>query len=230
SEIQHDNEQQSTEKDALVKNQESLKKQLDALMKKDLAELSKTLNSRNEKEKLNEVNQKGNEASEQMKQSSGSMKSGQKDKASKSQSKASQNLQQMADMLSQMAGGMQMEQIEMDIRAVRQILTNLIRMSFDQEKLMNEIRQTKTSSREFLGLQQEQKRLHSNSQMIKDSLFVLSKRLFKLSATVNKETSELEKNMQLTLNAIEKRFIPEAAMRQQYVMMHTNNLALMLNE
>ncbi|MBW7913850.1 MAG: hypothetical protein H3C54_09190 [Taibaiella sp.] len=54
--------------------------------------------------------------------------------------------------------------------------------------------------------------------------------MFQLAATVNKETTELEKNMRLTVEAIESRRVGDAVTRQQYVMTHTNNLALMLNE
>lgn len=95
---------------------------------------------------------------------------------------------------------------------------------------MKKVQQTSPASPGFLENQKEQVRLHSNSQMIRDSLFVLSKRAFKLAATVNKETTELEKNMQYAKEHIEARRIGDAVTRQQYVMTGTNNLALMLNE
>ncbi|RYE21432.1 MAG: DUF4175 family protein [Sphingobacteriales bacterium] len=105
-----------------------------------------------------------------------------------------------------------------------------MRLSFDQEQLMNKSRNTPTSSQGYIANQKEQSRLHGNSKMIRDSLFVLSKRLSKLSASVNKETTELEKNMGASLDALENRRVGDALTRQQYVMTYTNNLALMLNE
>jgi hypothetical protein len=139
-------------------------------------------------------------------------------------------MKQMAASLSQMAGGMEMEQLDIDIKAVRQLLSNLMRLSFDQESLMNKSKTTAVSSPVYLDNIEEQKRLHDNSLMIRDSLFSLSKRMFKLAQTVNKETTEMERNMQASLSAFEDRKIGESITRQQYVMTKANNLALMLNE
>jgi hypothetical protein len=66
--------------------------------------------------------------------------------------------------------------------------------------------------------------------MIRDSMFALSKRITKISENVNRETTELEYNMKKAVDALEKRSREMALTDQQYVMTHTNNLALMLNE
>jgi hypothetical protein len=191
----------------------------------------KDLNSKSQqKEDLADIQKDAQDAQENMQQSEQELGKDQKSKAGKSQSKAAQNLQDMANSLRSAAGGMEMEQIEIDIKAVRMILTNLMRLSFDQEQLMKKAGQTSVSSQQYLANQKEQSRLHNNSLMIRDSLFVLSKRLFKLAATVNKETTELEKNMLYAQNALEERKISEAVTKQQFVMTRTNNLALMLNE
>lgn len=216
----------------LSKQQQDLKKELDKSMKEDMKEmndLNKKMDPQSQQDMQTPADQ-GKQAQENMQQSDQSLQQKQNSKSSQSQSKASQNLQQMAQMMRQQASGMDIQQIQMDIRAVRQILTNLMRLSFDQEKLMKNVQQTSTSSQEYLTNQQEQNRLHSNSYMIRDSLFSLSKRLSKLSASVNKETTELEKNMKYSLDALENRRVGDAVTRQQYVMTRTNNLALMLNE
>lgn len=214
----------------LSKEQQDLKKQLDEAMKEDMKEM-KDLNSQmQQKQDMGDAENKADDARKDMQQSEQQLGQQQNNKASQSQKQAAQNLQEMANSLRSAAGGMEMQQLDMDIRAVRQILTNLIRLSFDQEQLMDKLKVTATSSPSYLSNQQEQNHLHKNSKMIKDSLFVLSKRIFKLAASVNKETTELENNMQLALNAIEARGIAEAAMRQQFVMTRTNNLALLLNE
>lgn len=223
-------EEQKKDNKELSKEQQELKKQLDEAMKEELKQL-KDLNSQmQQKQDMGDAQQKADDAKKDMQQSEQQLGQQQNNKASQSQKQAAQNLQEMVSSLRSAAGGMEMQQLDMDIRAVRQILTNLIRLSFDQEQLMDKVKVTAASSPAYLANQQEQNRLHKNSLMIRDSLFVLSKRLFKLAATVNKETTELENNMQLTLNAIEARSISEAATRQQFVMTRTNNLALMLNE
>jgi hypothetical protein len=61
-------------------------------------------------------------------------------------------------------------------------------------------------------------------------LFVLGKRMYKLSATINKETVGLQSGMSDATKQLEDRHTGMAATYQQYAMMHANNLALMLNE
>ena len=95
---------------------------------------------------------------------------------------------------------------------------------------MQEVRKAATSSQAYVNNQEEQNRLHKNSIMIRDSMFALSKRVDKLSAPINKETTDLEHNMQLTVDELENRNIGGAIAHQQYVMTHTNNMALMLND
>ena len=89
---------------------------------------------------------------------------------------------------------------------------------------------TSTSSQQYVANQEEENRLHRNSQMIRDSMFALSKRIEKISVTINKETTELEHHMQKAVDNLEDRRVDLAQMDEQYVMTHTNNLALMLNE
>ncbi len=216
--------------ETLKKEQQQLKNELDQAMKNDMKQMDELNNSIEKEQNMEDAKQSGKEAQQEMQNSSDQLGKDQKSKSSQSQSKAAQNLQDMAQKMRDAAGGMDIQQLDMDIRAVRQILTNLIRLSFDQEKLMNNSRNTPVSSQGYITNQKEQSRLHSNSKMIRDSLFTLSKRLSKLSATVNKETTELEKNMATSLDALESRRVGDALTRQQYVMTHTNNLALMLNE
>jgi hypothetical protein len=214
----------------LSKEQEDLKKELDKTLKEDMKDMKELNQQMQQKQDLSDAQKNAGDAQQNMQQSQQQLQQSQNSKSSKSQSKAAENLQQMANSLRSAAGGMNMQQIEMDIKAVRQILTNLMRLSFDQEQLMDDVHSTSPATQAYLTNQREQKRLHDNSLMIRDSLFVLSKRLFKLAAAVNKETTELEKNMQYSIENLEARNIAGALTKQQFVMTRTNNLALMLNE
>jgi hypothetical protein len=95
---------------------------------------------------------------------------------------------------------------------------------------MNKVKQTPMSSPLYVTNTQEQNRLKANARMMKDSLFALSKRVFQIAATVNKETTDLEANINNTLGALENRRMSEAVTRQQSAMTSANNLALLLNE
>lgn len=216
--------------DALAKDQQDLKKELDKTLNEDMKELQKLSNSMDRKQDVSKPAEQGKQAGENMQQSEEQLDQNNSGKSSESQQKAAENLQQMASSLRSMSGGMNIQQIQIDIRATRQLLTNLIRLSFDQEKLMNGVRATSPATQGYIANQREQARLYSASHMIRDSLFKLSKRIFKLAPTINKETGELEKSMKMATSSLENRNIGDALTRQQYVMTHTNNLALMLNE
>ncbi|MBS1687801.1 MAG: hypothetical protein JSS96_03690 [Bacteroidetes bacterium] len=223
-------EQAKKDNQSLAKDQKDIKNELNKAMQGDMKEMQQLNDKLEQKQSLDDAKKSAKDAAGNMDKSEQQLGGDDKKKASESESKAAENLQDMAATLRQQASGMDMKQIELDIRAVRQILTNLIRLSFDQEDLMKSVEQTSPASQTYLTNQQEQNRLHDNSIMIRDSLYKLSKRLVKLAPTVNKETTELEQNMGTAVDDLENRRISDAVTRQQYVMTHTNNLALMLNE
>lgn len=214
----------------LQNEQQQIQQQLEKAMQKDMKEIDELNKELRRPQEMGEAKELSDKAKQEMKNSEQQLQQDQKNNASQSQKKAADNLKQMSQSLSNSAGGMNINQIKKDIRAVRQILSNLMRLSFDQEQLMNELGDVNIASKTYVAKQREQKRLHDNSKMIRDSLFELSKDNFQLSASVNKETTELEKNMRASVHSIEERQVDRAMTRQQYVMTHTNNLALMLNE
>lgn len=229
-ELQKKTEANDHSNEKLIQEQQSIQKELKEAVSQDLKKLESLNKEQTQPESLDKVSQAAQEAGENMQQGNNELGKNQQQKASQSQSKAAQNLQNMAASLQQMAAGMDIEQIDIDIKATRQILTNLIRFSFDQEKLMQTVKKTPANSPKFVTNTQEQGRLKNNAKMIKDSLYALSKRVFKIAATINKETSLLEANIQSTLSAMENRRVPEVLTRQQYAMTSANNLALLLNE
>ncbi|PQJ09193.1 hypothetical protein CJD36_020625 [Flavipsychrobacter stenotrophus] len=218
------------ETDQLKKDQEDLKKELEKTMKEDMKEIEKLAEKTKKEEGLNDAEKKAEDAKKDMEQSEQELDKKDNKKAGKSQKSAAKKLQDMAQAMRKGAESMDAEQLDIDIRAVRQLLSNLIRLSFDQEALMNDVKRTSTASQAYVENQEEQHRLLRNSMMIKDSLFALSKRNDKLPALINKNTTDLEHYMQLSVDALENRNVGGALMNQQYVMTKTNDLALMLNE
>ncbi len=218
--------------DELKKKQDELNKKMDKL-KKDLEELNKINKETETPQKMGEVNKQQKDAESQMDESSDALSKpskASKSKASKAQKKAQKNLEDMANSLKSMAGGGSADQTEIDIKATRQILSNLLRMSFDQESLIAQVKSTNVTDPTFVTNVQQQYKLKDDSKMIADSLFALSKRLFEISSFVNKETGKINSQMKSSIQYLEARNKRRASVNQQYVMTSTNNLALMLNE
>lgn len=232
------NIEQATEKgqqsnEALKKEQDALKKELDKLMKESsekIAEQNDKLDNPQDLKDMEAVKEQGKDAAGDMEESSDQLQQNNKSSAKKSQQQAKNKLAEMSKKMSAMSAGMEMEQVELDIKATRQLLTNLIRFSFDQEILMNKLRRTNVNSPQYISLTKEQNRLKNNTAMIKDSLFALSKRIFQIAATINKETSDLDNRIAQALSTLEAKRTGEALTHQQYAMTAANNLALLLNE
>ncbi|HET8574463.1 MAG TPA: hypothetical protein VFL76_11420 [Edaphocola sp.] len=214
----------------ISRRQKDLEKQLDELMNKDFPEAQKANEATENPQDLSKANQNGKEAGKNMQNSQNSLQQGQMQRAGQQQQQASDNLSQMAANLSKMAGGMDMQMLDINIRAVRQLLTNLLRFSFDQEKLMQSEQSILANLTSLKEHSERQHRLKQNADMIKDSLLALSKRVFQLAPSINKETSQLSGHLDDALSDLENRRIGQARVAQQYAMTNANNLALMLDE
>jgi len=168
------------------------------------------------------------EIQQQQKQGENSLKQNQKQKASQSQKNAAQKMNELADKMQQQLD--QMQQPGEDAEALRQILENLIQLSFDQEALMDKLKKTPTSSPQYPAVAREQNKLKENAQMIEDSLLALSKRQQKVASKINQEITKINNNMDKSIEHLAERQSPDAQNRQQQAMTSINNLALMLDE
>ncbi|MCW3121974.1 MAG: hypothetical protein JWQ38_1466 [Flavipsychrobacter sp.] len=217
-------------KSALAKEQKDLKDKLDKLLKEDMKETQKAAKDAKQNDRLENEEEAGKDAEKDMEESEDALDKKENSKAGKAQDKAAKKMESMAKSMRKKSGEMDNEEIEIDIKATRQILSNLIRLSFDQEDLMEKVKTTSPASQAYITNQEEQNRLYHNSQMIRDSMFALSKRVVKMATAVNKGTTDLEYNMQRSVEALEIRRPDVAVAKQQYSMTRVNELALMLNE
>ncbi len=216
----------------LKTQQDSLSKQFDEI-KKDMQDLEKKNSELESPENMPDTKQKQEDISQEQKNASQQLSSSKKKSASQSQKNASQKMNQMAQQMQEMMSQAESQQQEEDERALRDILNNLIQLSFDQEDLMKEVEQTKPDNPQYVKLSQQQKKLQDDSKMIEDSLLALSKRQPMIASEVNKEISAINSNMEKSIEEMgkrESRFTPDISSRQQFSMTSINNLALMLNE
>lgn len=211
----------------LKEKQEDLNKKFEEL-KKDLNELKEKDEQLEKPKGFDEMKQKQEETSQEMKNSSDQIQNGKNKKASESQKKAAENMEQMAEELASMQSSSSDSGEDMD--ALRQLLDNLLHLSFEQENLMESFKTIKRDSPEYVKLAQQQNKLKEDAKMIEDSLFALSKRVVQLESTINKEISLINSNMAKAISFMEERQTPMATSRQQYVMTSINNLALMFDE
>ncbi len=150
--------------------------------------------------------------------------------AKQNQKKAGQKMKQMGkQMQAQMAAG-QMESIEEDVEMLRQILDNLVVFSFEQEDLMEEFKVTDYGSATFGKKLNIQNDLKSNFEHIDDSLFALSLRQPILSEKINESLTEVDFNINKSLERLAENQMRQGISSQQYTVTGANELAIMLSD
>jgi len=151
-------------------------------------------------------------------------------KASKSQKKAAEKMQEMADSMSGAMKSGEQEQMEEDMEALRQLLENLVNLSFDQEDVMADINGSIINTPRYVDLVQQQYKLKDDFKLVEDSLQALAKRVFQIESFVTEKVGLIKENLKEGLDLLEERKKPQAANNQQRTMKNVNDLALMLNE
>ena len=209
--------------------QDELTKKFDEI-KKDIEKMNELNKSMENQLPVPDTKAQEQKASEEQKNASEQLQKNNKKNAAKSQKEAADQMKQMSEQMQKASEKMQDEQEEEDALALRQIMENLLHVSFAQEDLDKEIKKTKTNDPRYTKLAQTQKQLQDDSKMIEDSLLALSKRNPTVSASINREINSVQSNMQKAVSSLEERNSGDAQVRGQNAMTSINNLALMLNE
>lgn len=229
-------DKKSTEE--ILKKQEELNKEFDQFKKK-LEDTKKANEALEQPNKMNMFKEEQQDIEYKMEQTKEELQNGKKKSASKMQQSASDSMQKLSEKLKQMQSDMEMESNEESMEDLKDILSNLIETSFNQEQLMNEIRTTSNTDPKYPSLISTQKDIKIDLIMIEDSLLSLSKRQASISAMVNKEIGNINLNMDKTLESLlalntigptSSRQKDLALANQQQIMTSVNNLALMLSE
>ncbi len=215
-------EESKKEQDKLDKEFEKAKEKMEELKEKN-EELQN-------KHDLSEPEKSMENAEQEMNDSQESLQNGKQKQAGQKQKSAAQEMKKAAAQMKQMQQQEQEQRAGEDMNAIRQILENLVQLSFDQEGLMDELNDLSRNDPRYFEVGREQKKLEDNAQIVKDSLFALSKRQPMLSSTVNREISDITYFMEKAIEEIQERKSANAKSHQQYVMTATNNLALLLDE
>jgi hypothetical protein len=229
NQLKKETKEKKSDKEELEKKQDSLNKEFDELEKKldKLEEKNKELESPNDIKRNSSLEE---QIKEDMKESLESIQKNKKDDAAENQEDAEEGMQKMQKEMMEMQMEMESNQTAENLEDLRALLENLIQLSFDQEEVMNELKQTKIEDPNYIKLAQTQKKLKDDSKLIEDSLFALSKRVVQIEATVNREVSKINFNMDKAIEDLGERKTPSANSRQQLAMTSINNLALILDE
>ena len=213
----------------LQEEQQQLKEDFKKVEEK-LKEMKELNNSLENKKEVPETTQEQNEIQKEQNNSSENLQKSENKKSSSSQKNAAQKMKQMEQKLSQAQKNMQQKESKENIDDLRDILENLLTLSFDQEALMKDFRKVNQTDPRFVTLSQKQLKLKDDSKIIEDSLLALSKRVFQIQSFVTREVSKMNAAMDESIDAIKERRPDIATSKQQFAMTSINNLALLLSD
>lgn len=213
----------------LKKQQEELAKDFEEL-KKDMSEIQRKNEELENKNSLEDTRQEEQNIDKAQDESQDALDKNNSKKAAEKQKKAAAEMKAMKQKMKKSQMQMQQEAQAEDYNSLRQIMDNIIYVSKEQEQLALQFKTLRGYNQLYVELAQRQRKLKEDAKIIEDSLLALSKRVPQISSFVNKEIGEINFNMSRALDALGDRNTGEASVRQQYAMMHLNNLALMLSE
>lgn len=193
--------------DNLQKENEDLKKPLD--IPKDKAA----------EKKVDEEQQKATEKLENQKPS----------EAGENQKKAGEKMKQMGKAMQMQMKSGQMETIDEDVKMLRQIVDNLVIFSFKQEDLMKTFSDIQYGNPIYGKKLNVQNDLKINFEHIDDSLFALSLRQPLLGNNINKSLTEIQYNIDKSLERLAENQKRQGVGNQQYTIKNANDLAVLLS-
>jgi len=219
---EQENQEIKEEQEKINEEFEEIKEEMEDLKERN-DELPQPNEIEDPEEGMDEIQEDLDNAMEQMEQQ-------QQQDAGESQQEAGEKMEQMAQDMQQQMEQSDMEQMEEDMAAMRQLLENLVALSFDQEDLIADLNKTNMSTPRYVDLVQDQYKLKDDFGLIEDSLQALSQRVFEIESFVLEKTAEVKTHLNDGIELLEDRKKGDASNHQQRTMKNVNDLALMFSE
>ncbi len=217
----NDEENTKEKQDEINKEFEEFQKEMEELRKQN-KDLKKPMNLDQKKEDENDIKKEQKDASDKLEKE-------EKKEAKKNQKSAAQKMKKMSEgmqMEMQMSGE---EQMQEDIEMLRQILDNLVDFSLAQENLMKDFTNISIDNPSYSTKLKHQSVLRENFIHIDDSLYALAVRNPKISEEVTNNLTDIEFNLDKSLERLADNLIGEGTLNQQYTLTKANDLAYLLS-
>ncbi len=217
------------EKENSAEKQNDINKEFDKIQEelKDLQKENKELKSPmdipTEAEKQKSIDEDLKKASEELQKDK-------KDKAKPKQKSAAQKMKQMSAKMQESMDGGEMEQMDEDVKMLRQILDNLLAYSFSQEDVMKQFKGLKRGSPSFNKNLKVQQNLKQQFKHVDDSLFAMSLRNPKFTENITQEVGNVHYNVDKAIENLVEAQIPKGTSHQQYAVTSANRLADFLSD
>lgn len=225
-----ENEQLQQQQQQLNDKFQELKKDINQI-KQDYKNLDPSTDFKVPAELEKQVDQHQKEAQQ-------SLQKGKNKDASKKQREAADDMEKLSEALAEAQVDAEQEDLAEDAEEVRQLLKNLVTLSFNQEELISAVNVTYIQDPKYQTIIAKQNRIKDDFRSVEDSLHSMAKRQLQVASAINKNVSEVNSNVSRSLNGLldmNQSFYgtyknTNAARSMQYSMTSLNNLALVLAE
>lgn len=180
--------------------------------------------------KFDDFNKEFQEIKEGMKNTNDELSKKNAKNSSKGFERNKELLESLLFAMKQMIKSNEQEQNTEDIANIKQILKNLVYVSFEQEKILKNTSVNLTSDPLARQTARNQRKLNEQSKIIKDSLYALSLRNAQVSNIVNNELMNMDINLIRASELLSEGISDQAIINQQIVITSVNNLALLLSD
>lgn len=228
-ELAKETEEEKKGTEELSKEQEDLNKKLEDLEKK-MEDLLKKNEELKRPEKIEDNKQEMNDAKQEQKEAKENINKKENKKAGKKQKSAANKMKEMANKMKQGKESGDQEQMEEDLKTIRQLLENLVGLSFAQEQNKKEVETTTPNTPRYVELAQQQYKIKDDFKLVEDSLQALATRQFQIESVITEKVTEVKANLKNSLEELEERRTNTANEYQHRTMKGLNDLALLLAE
>lgn len=227
--LSKETELKALKKEELLQKQQNIENQYNEI-KKDLQELQKLNQELEDPNKLANTEKLQQQIEQDFKDSKDALNKGNKTKASGSQQDAGEKMEEMADEMEMNMLDNEEEDLAEDIESLRQILDNLVQISFNQEDNIKNLQPLSVGSSRLVGVVRAQHNIRENMQIVADSLDALARRQLAVQPFILDEVGKIDAYLASALSSLNDRKLKNAQSHQQFAMTSMNNLALMLAE
>lgn len=223
------------EKGNKMQSEENLEKQKELNqkfedIKDDIDKLQEINQELDQPNPMQDTQEEEHKIEEEQQESMESLEKEKNDRAAKHQKNAAEEMKKLGKKMEEMQESMEMTMMEENLDHLRDILDNLVKLSFDQEALMNDFKGVNQSDPRFVKLSQHQLKLKDDARIIEDSLLSLANRIFQIQSFVTREVESMNNFMGGSLAALKERDQAKAISSQQFAMTSMNNLSLLLSD
>lgn len=217
------------DKEDLKEEQEKLNEAFEDI-KEELNELEELNENLKDPEQLEDFTKEEETIDQEQEESSESLEDGKRKKSSESQKDAAGEMKKMKEKMSKMQMDMEMSMEQENMENLKDIVDNLVKLSFDQERILIAFKDVSQSDPRYITLSQNQLKLKDDAVVIEDSLLALATRVFQIKSFVTRELDAMNDHITQSLQDLKDRKKSKATTNQQYAMTSINNLTLLLDD